>query len=212
VVLAAQIILGLQTIASREVQPGEPVVVTVGSIHGGTKNNVIPDEVRLQLTVRSYTDQVRRQTLEAIERIARGQALAAGMPEDRMPEVKCATNSTRSLFNDPALAERVAGVFKACFGETNVVRRPPSMGGDDFAEYGRTEPKVPIFMFALGAVQPEVFKESERTGKPLPSLHSAQWAPMVEPALKTGVAAMTAAVLELMQKKDRADSGAAGTL
>jgi hippurate hydrolase len=212
VVLAAQIILGLQTIASREVQPGEPVVVTVGSIHGGTKNNVIPDEVRLQLTVRSYTDQVRRQTLEAIERIARGQALAAGMPEDRMPEVKCATNSTRSLFNDPALAERVAGVFKSCFGETNVVRRPPSMGGDDFAEYGRTEPKVPIFMFALGAVQPEVFKESERTGKPLPSLHSAQWAPMVEPALKTGVAAMTAAVLELMQKKDRADSGAAGTL
>ena len=201
VVLAAQIILGLQTIASREVQPGEPVVVTVGSIHGGTKNNIIPDEVRLQLTVRSYSDQVRHQTLEAIKRIARGQALAAGIPEDRMPEIKGGTNFTPALFNSPELAERVAGALKSWFGETNVIRRVPSMGGEDFAEYGRTEAKIPIFMFALGAVNPEALKESERTGKPLPMLHSALWAPMAEPAIKTGVTAMSAAVLELMPKK-----------
>jgi hippurate hydrolase len=208
VVLAAQIILGLQTIASREVQPGEPVVVTVGSIHGGAKNNIIPDEVRLQLTVRSYTDPVRSQTLQAIERIARGQALAAGIPEDRMPVVNCSSNSTPALFNNPELAERVARVFKAWFGETNVVRRPPSMGGEDFAEYGRTEAKVPIFMFALGAVKPEAFRDSEQTGKALPSLHSSLWAPMAEPTIKTGVTAMSAAVLELMAKKARAESSA----
>jgi hippurate hydrolase len=198
VVLAAQIVLALQTIASREVQPGDPVVVTIGSIHGGTKRNVIPDEVRLELTVRSYSDEVRRQTLEAIRRIARGQALAAGIPEDRLPEVRTGDIPTPALFNQPELAARLAGVFRAWFGATNVVQRPPCMGGEDFSEYGLTEPRIPICMFSLGAVRPEAIKESERTGKPLPSLHSALWAPAPERTIKTGVAAMTAAVLELM--------------
>ena len=108
VVLAAQIVLALQTIVSREVQPGESAVVTVGSIHGGTKRNIIPDEVRLQLTVRSYQDEVRQQTLAAIKRIARGQALAAGIPEDRLPEVKVTDESTPALYNDPG-ADRAAG-------------------------------------------------------------------------------------------------------
>ena len=200
VVLAAQIILGLQTIVSREVKPGEPAVVTVGSIHGGTKYNIIPDEVYLQLTVRSYTDEVRQQTLEAIRRIARGQALAAGLPENLLPEMKLGEGFSPATRNDPALTERLAGVFKAWFGDEKVVQKSPSMGGEDFSEYGRTAEKIPICMFEIGGVAPEALQESARTGKPLPSLHSSRWAPAPEPTIKTGITAMCAAVLELMPK------------
>ncbi len=198
VVLAAQIILGLQTIVSREMQPGEPAVVTVGSIHGGTKYNIIPDEVHLQLTVRSYTDEDRNQLLAAIKRIARGEALAAGLPDDHMPEVKLAEDFTPATYNNPELTERLAGVFKAWFGENRVILKKPSVGGEDFSEYGRTPDKLPICMFEIGGVDPEALKESERTGKALPSLHSSLWAPVPEPTIKTGITAMSAAVLELM--------------
>ena len=200
VVLAAEIILALQTIVSREVQPGEPVVVTVGSIHGGTRHNIIPDEVRLQLTVRSYQEEARQQTLAAIKRIVRGQALAAGIPEDRLPEVKATDEITPALYNDPKLTDRLVEVLKGWFGEANLIRKPPSMGGEDFSEFGRTEPKVPICMMNVGGVSPEALKESQQTGKPLPSLHSPLWAPVPEPTLKAGVTAMTAAVLELLGK------------
>jgi len=198
VVLAAQIVLALQTIVSREVPPGEPAVVTVGSIHGGSKHNIIPDEVRLQLTVRSYTDEVRQQTIEAIKRIVRGQALAAGIPEDHLPEVKLEDDFTAATYNDPELSEKLAGVFKGLFGDSNVIKKKPTMGGEDFGEYGRTEAKIPIFMFFVGGVDPEVLKNSQRTGKPLPSLHSPLWAPLPEPTIKTGVTAMSAAVLDLI--------------
>lgn len=198
VVLASQIVLALQTIVSREVKAGDPAVVTVGSIHGGTKHNIIPDEVKLQLTVRSYADDVRKQVLEAIPRIVRGQAIAAGMPEDRMPLVNIGAEYTPAVYNDPGLTERLAGVFRANFGEANVVQRKPSMGGEDFGEYGRTADKIPICMFSLGAVSPEEYAASERTGKPLPGLHSPLFAPAPEPTLKTGVTATTLAVLELM--------------
>ncbi|MEY2429021.1 MAG: hypothetical protein QOJ40_1906 [Verrucomicrobiota bacterium] len=201
IVLAAQIVLDLQTIVSREIEPGEPAVVTVGSIHGGTKHNIIPDEVRLQLTVRSYTDEVRHQTIEAIKRIARGQALTAGVPEDRLPEVKVLDDFTAATYNNPELTEKLVGVFKSTFGDSNVIKKKPTMGGEDFGEYGRTQDKIPICMFYVGGVKPEALKESERTGKPLPSLHSALWAPLPEPTIKTGVEAMTVAVLELMHKK-----------
>src|SRR5206468_9170471 len=113
VVLAAQIVVALQTIVSREVQPGEPAVVTVGSIHGGAKHNIIPDEVRLQLTVRSYTDEVRQQTLESIKRIAHGLAIAAGVPNDRLPLVQLSDEFTAATYNDPRLTERLVGVFKS---------------------------------------------------------------------------------------------------
>ena len=200
VVLAAQIILDLQTVASREVKPGEPVVVTVGSIHGGTRRNIIPDEVRLQLTVRSYKEEVRQQTLAAIKRIARGQALAAGLPEDRLPEVKVTDEITPSLYNDPKLTERLVGAFQAWFGAANLIQKPPSMGGEDFSEFGRTDPKVPICMMNVGGVNPEALKESQRTGKALPSLHSSLWAPVPDPTIRAGVTVMTAAVLELLGK------------
>ena len=176
-------------------------MVTVGSIHGGTKHNIIPDEVHLQLTVRSYTDEVRRQTIEAITRIVRGQAMAAGIPEDRMPEVKLGDDFVAATFNNPELTVRITSVFKTWFGESNVVQKKPTLGGEDFSEFGRTSDKIPICMFFVGGVRPEALKESEQTGKALPSLHSPFWAPVPEPTIKTGVTAMTAAVLELMQSK-----------
>ena len=202
VVLAAETVLALQTIVSREIAPGEPAVVTVGSIHGGTKHNIIPDEVHLQLTLRSYTDEVRAQTIAAIKRMTRGLAEAAGVPEDRLPIVALKeTEFTPATYNDPALTRRLAAVFKNWFGETNAQQAKPVMGGEDFSEYGRTPDKIPICMFWLGAVKPELVQASEKTGKTLPSLHSSQFAPLPEPTIKTGVIAMTAAVLELAGKK-----------
>lgn len=200
IVLASQIVLALQTIVSREIAPGEPAVVTVGSIQGGAKHNIIPDEVHLQLTLRSYAEEVRQQTIAAIRRITRGLALAAGLPEDRMPIVKLGDDFTPATYNDPDLTLRLAGVFTSWFGREMVVRRKPVMGGEDFSEYGRTEPKLPICMFTIGAVSSEAMKESARTGASLPSLHSPLFAPAPEPTIKTGVTAMTAAVLELMGK------------
>src|SRR5262249_35595443 len=139
-------------------------VVTVGSIHGGTKHNIIPDEVRLELTVRSYSDEVRQKELEAIKRIARGQAMAAGLPEDRWPKVTPSEDTTPALYNDPRLTQRIVEVFKKTFGAANVVQRQPSMGGEDFSEFGHTKEKVPVFMFSLGAARPKAIKEFK--GKP----------------------------------------------
>jgi hippurate hydrolase len=198
IVLAAQIVLALQTIVSRETEPVEPAVVTVGSIHGGTKHNIIPDEVLLQITIRSYSDEVRKHTIEAIKRIARGQALSAGIPEERLPDVSVQEDSTPATYNDPELTAKLAGLFKTWFGENNVIQKKPTMGGEDFSEFGRVPPKIPICMFTVGGVPPNVFKESERTGHSLPSLHSSLWAPLPEPTIKTGTAAMVAAVLALL--------------
>jgi hippurate hydrolase len=156
--------------------------------------------VKLQLTVRSYADDVRAQLLKAIARIARGQAVAAGLPDNLMPVVEINDDFTPATYNDPQLTTRLVGVFQKWFGETNVLEQPPSMGGEDFAEYGRTDPKVPICMFSIGGVKREVFDAAKRDGTQLISLHSPFWAPDPEPTLKTGINAMTAAVLELMKK------------
>ncbi len=202
IVLAAETVLALQTIVSREIAPGEPAVVTVGSIHGGTKHNIIPDEVKLQLTLRSYTDEVREQTLAAIRRITRGLGLAAGLPEDRLPlVVQREEEFTPATYNDPALTRRLASVFRAWFGDARVRPAKAVMGGEDFSEYGRTRDKIPCCLFWLGAVRPELIAQNEKTGAPLPSLHSSQFAPLPEPTIKTGVLAMAAAVLELAGKK-----------
>lgn len=201
VVMAAQTIMALQTIVSREMKPIDPAVVTVGSIHGGTKHNIIPDEVQLQLTVRSYSDQAKAQTLKSIERICKGVAIAAGVPEDRMPIVKVADEFTPSTYNDPALVKRMTASMQAILGADNVVAKEPVMGGEDFGEYGRTTEKIPVAILWLGAVAPERVQESQRTGQTLPSLHSSQFAPQPEPAIKTGVTAMTAAVLDLLKGK-----------
>lgn len=201
IVLASQIVLALQTIVSREVQPGEPAVVTVGSIHGGTKHNIIPAEVKLQLTLRSYSDEVRQQTIQAVRRIVRGQALSAGIPEDRLPEMKFSEDYTPSTYNDPVLIERLAKAWENYFAATNVIKCKPVMGGEDFSQYGRTKEKIPICIFWVGAVKPELIEANKKSGKPLPSLHSPFWAPVPEPTIKTAITAMCAAVLELAGKK-----------
>jgi hippurate hydrolase len=202
VVIAAQVILALQTIVSREVPPIEAGVVTVGSIHGGTKHNIIPDEVKLQLTVRSYSDETRQKILDAIERITVGIARAAGVPPEREPTIQQATaEHTPALYNDPGLVERMAPVWQALLGEKQVVPVDAEMGGEDFARYGRQEPKTPIFMFRVGTIDAERMAASQRPGgPPLPSLHSALFWPAPRPAIETGVKAMSAAVLELMGK------------
>ncbi len=195
IVIAARTVLSLQTIVARENNPIEPAVVTVGSIHGGTKHNIIPDEVKLQLTVRSYKDDVRKRLLSAIERIAKAEAMAAAAPK---PPTVTVTEGTPATYNDPALGRRVVGALVRAFGESNVVQGQPTMGGEDFSEYGRAG--VPAFMFDIGAVEPATYEAAQRTGTPLPSLHSSEFAPDREPTLKTGVSALTVAALELLGK------------
>ena len=199
IVLAAQIVLALQTIVSREIHPLNPAVVTVGSIHGGTKHNIIPDEVHLQLTIRSYSDEVREKLIAAIKRIAIGQAMAAGLPEEKHPLVKVKDEYTPAAYNDPKLVARVNGVFEKWFGKDVLIERKPTMGGEDFGRYGRTEHKIPIYMFRLGGVSSAAMKQAQALGQPLPSLHSAKFAPDTA-CIKTGVTAMSAAILELLSK------------
>jgi amidohydrolase len=201
ITLAAQTIVALQTIVSREVDPLDPAVVTVGSIRGGTKHNIIPDEVHLQLTVRTFADPVRDRVLEAIRRIVRGQAMAAGIPEDRMPTVVVSDEFTPSGYHDPELTRRMAGVFRKLFGEDKIIERKPTMGGEDFGLLGRTPDRIPICMFSVGSVERERFEESRRTGKPLPSVHSSLYYPDAEPTIKTAVLAMATAVMDLMAGK-----------
>ena len=201
IVLAAQIVLALQTIVSRELGPLNPAVVTVGSIHGGTRANIISDEVKLQLTVRSYKEEVRQKILASIERIARGTAIAAGFPAELAPIVKVNdSETTPATYNNPALTERLTAVFTKVVGPEKVIAVPPVMGAEDFGRFALEGNQIPAVMFWLGATDPAVLAESKRTGKPVPSLHSALFAPVPEPTIRTGVKAMTAAVLELMKK------------
>lgn len=194
VVTAARIVLALQTIVSREMDPREPAVVTVGSIHGGTKHNIIPDEVRLQLTVRTYKDEVRKHVLASIERIAKAEAAAAGMP--REPEIKV-VESLNPTYNDPKLAARLASTMASVLGKQNVVEQPPIMGSEDFGEFGRDG--VPAVIFWLGAANPQQFQQAKASGQALPSLHSALFAPDYKATLETGIRAETAAVANLLQ-------------
>lgn len=200
VVLAAQLIMALQTIVSRETSPLDPAVVTVGSIHGGTKHNIISDEVKLQLTLRSYTDEVRQDTIAAIKRIAEGLGRAYGLPDDKLPIVKLKDEYTPALYNNPKLAERIAPVIASVIGQENMPERKPVMGGEDFGQFGRVEPKIPSLLFTLGAVDPKAIKKAKKSGKSLPSLHSPFFAPDAKPTIETGVRAMTASALELLKK------------
>jgi hippurate hydrolase len=196
IVLAARIVLDLQTIVSRETNPTDPAVVTVGSIHGGTKHNIIPNEVKLQLTVRTTKDSVRKHTLDAIERIAKAAAIGARAAP---PDVTVnADEFTPALENNPALTSKTIALFKELLGPENVYLRPPIMGGEDFSRYGRAG--VPIFLYFLGTMPPEQVAESLRGGKPLPSLHSDQFVPVMEPSIRTGVLTMSMAVLNLIGK------------
>jgi hippurate hydrolase len=193
IVQAARLILDLQTIVSREIKPTEPAVVTVGAIHAGTKHNIISDECHLQLTVRSFSDEVRQHLLKAIRRKVEATAASADAPEPSM-EV---TEGTPAMYNDGKLVERVTPVFRRALGEERVVPSEPSMGGEDFSRYGLAG--VPIFMFRVGTVEAKRLAGYERIGQEPPSLHSALFYPDAEPTLETGVAAMASAALELLQ-------------
>ena len=200
IVLSAYIVTALQTLVARNLNPIDQGVVTVGSIHGGTKHNIISDRVDLQLTVRSYTDENRALLLEGIARIARAQALAMGLPEDRLPEVIVKNEYTPALYNDPDLSNRLAGVLRAELGEANVELSKPVMGGEDFARFGRTEESIPGFYFWLGAADPEKHAGAKSRGLQLPATHSPFFLPSYELTLETGVRVMTAAALELLAK------------
>ena len=200
VVIASQIVLALQTLVSRETSPLDSAVVTVGAFNAGFKHNIISDEAHLQLTVRSYTDEVRQNLLDGIKRIAEAQAASAGLEPDMYPKVEMKDVYTPSTYNDPELTARVAGVMTARFGEDRVIAADPVMGGEDFSQFGRTEEKIPGVIFWLGAVDKEKFAEAQEKGEALPSLHSPFWAPAPEPTLKTGVEAMTAIALDILKK------------
>lgn len=199
IVQAAHLVLDLQTIVSREVKPTEPAVVTVGAIHGGTKHNVIGDRCHLQLTVRSYTDEVRQQLLDAIARKARAVAASHNAPE---PEVTV-SEGTPAMFNDEDLVARVVPVFQRVLGNDRVIPSEPSMGGEDFSQYGRAG--VPIFMYRLGSVEPQRLAGYKRVAQPAPSLHSPLYYPDAEPTLATGIVTMLSAVLDLLPGKASAE-------
>ena len=192
IVIAARLVIDLQTIVSREIDPIEPAVVTVGSIHAGSKHNIISDECRLQLTVRSYSPQVRKQIAAAIRRKAKAAAEGAGAPE---PEVDV-SEGTPSLYNDPDLTERVAAAMGRELGGENVKPSQPTMGGEDFSRYGIAG--VPICMFKLGSVLPERLAALTKDGAPPPSLHSPLYYPDPAPTLRTGIRSMAAVLEELL--------------
>ena len=201
VVMAAEFVLALQTIVSRQISPLDPAVVTVGSIHGGSKHNVIPDEVTLQISVRAFSEDVRKTILTAIERTARGIAMAGGVPEERWPIVKVNENEAAPVtYNDPKLAERLKPAFVAALGTSNVLDGRPEMVSEDFGLFGLPNRQIPVFMFRLGAAEPARLRESQRSGEPLPSLHSSRFYPDAQAAIRTGVIATTAAALELLRK------------
>lgn len=201
VVMAAELVLALQTIVSREVQPGEPAVITVGSIHGGTKHNIIPDEVKLQLTVRSYKKETRDLLLNSIQRITRAVSQAGG---GREPVIDLHADAyVPATYNNPDLVRKCVTAFNAALGKDNVVPVAPTMGGEDFSRYSLEDLSVPSVQFWLGAVDPAKVAESKKTGQPLPSLHSSLFAPVPEPTIKTGIKAMSAAVLNLMKPQKR---------
>jgi len=202
IVLSAEIINMWQTIASRENNPLDPIVITVGSIHGGTKHNIIPNDVKMQLTVRTYKSEVRERVLAAIERIAKGCAMARGWPPDKMPEIKVRTDEfVPATYNNPELTKRLTEVWKSSLGKQNVETVDPVMGGEDFSEYSLPDHSIPAFDLHVGAVAPENIAASKKPGAPpLPSLHSSKFAPVPEPTIRTGLIAMTTAVLDLMKK------------
>lgn len=202
IVLAARIVGSLQSLVSREVDPQDAAVVTVGSIHGGAKHNIISDEVTMLLTVRSYSDETRKLLLNGIRRIAKGEAMAAGMPEDKMPEITIAENEfTPATYNTPELTARMAILFKSRFGDKRVIATPPVMGGEDFSEFYRADKaNVESLIFWVGGVPQAQYDEAAKSGKSLPSLHSPFWAPDAEKVISTAAEAMSVAAMDLMKK------------
>ena len=202
IVLSAQLINNIQTIRSREISPLDAAVVTVGSIHGGTKHNIIPSEVTLQLTLRSYTDEVRNNTISSIKRISRGLADSVGLPEELYPEITLKDEYTPALYNNPEFTETIRLIAEEALGKENVIKSTPVMGGEDFGMYGRVEPKIPSVLFWLGAVNKKVYDRSKREDIELPSLHSPFFLPDYKPSIETGVKVTTAKAINILSQPE----------
>ncbi|MEA3419460.1 MAG: amidohydrolase [Campylobacterota bacterium] len=201
IVLTAYIVIALQTIVSREVSPQEAAVVTVGSIQGGMKHAIIPEQVDLQLTVRTYTEETRKKVLESIKRIAKNQAQSFGMPENKLPEVHIEQKYIPAVYNDPALSQQIREHFEKRLGYEQARSIGPSMVSEDFALFGQIEPRIPSLMFRLGATDPIAYKKAKEEDASLPSLHSPYFAPPPETTIKTGIEAMTEAALLLLKRE-----------
>jgi amidohydrolase len=200
IVMAAQFIVQMQTVVSRQESPLDPTVVTVGDIHGGTKRNIIPNEVKMELTVRAFSDAAQRTAIEGIKRAANAAALAAGVPEDRQPIVTVIdTESTPVLYNDPALSRRLKVALEKSLGAKNAIAETPIMGSEDFGIFGQ-DSKIPTVMIWLGAMDPAKLASAQAAGKLLPGLHTSRFAPEPELTLRTGVTAMTSMAVELLGK------------
>ncbi len=196
VVIASMIVMDLQTIVSRNLKPTESAVVTVGSIQGGVKHNIIPDEVMLKLTVRTYTEEVRTMVHKRIREISRGVAIAAGLPEEKMPEVIFPEDFTPANYNNPELVDRLTASAEKAIGADNILYSEPQMVGEDFSRYGSTEHKVPTVMYWLGSVPDERMKSGD-----LPGLHSPYYYPDPEKTLETGVNVTSQGLMDLFNQK-----------
>lgn len=211
VVIAAQLVMQLQTIVSRETSPLKATVITVGSIHGGSKHNIISDEVKLQLTVRSYSDDTRQYLLKRIKQISEGVARTAGLPEESLPTVTFKKQYTPAVHNDPALTQKIVTILEAELGKDNVISVPPVMGGEDFSRYGRVKPVIPSTLLWLGSVAPEKYTRSLEKHSVLPALHSPEFAPLPRPTIETGVRTMTEIVQKLLTTRQKSDTALTAT-
>lgn len=201
IVLASRIVTTLQTLVSRENDPANPAVVTVGSFQSGAKHNIISDEARLQLTVRSYTPEVRKLLLDGIRRIARGEAIAAGMPDDRMPVVTVRDEMfTPSTYNTPKISDRTLALFQQHFGPQRVIKTPAVMGGEDFSRFWLADKSIESLIFWVGGTPKPVWDAAGGDQQKLPSLHSPFWAPDAETVIATATEAMTLAALDVLKK------------
>jgi len=201
VVLSAKMILDIQTIVSRKINPTKPAVVTVGSIHGGTRANIIPDEVKMLLTIRFFEMEVYKTIRESLINIARGAAISAGLPEEKMPLIVFDEPLDLPVSNDPQLVMEAVKSMKDILGETNVIQVDPAMVAEDFGKYGLTDEKIPIGLFWLGGVNTESYKEYEKKLKKLPPLHNSSFAPDFDPTFRTGVTAMSRTIIDLFGNK-----------
>ncbi len=200
IVLASRIVTTLQTLVSRENDPADPAVVTVGSFVAGAKHNIISDEAKLLLTVRSYSDETRKRLLDGIARIAKGEAIAAGMPEDRMPVVTVEKDYTPATYNVPAFSERMAALFRAQLGPDRVVKTPAVMGGEDFSQFYRADKSIQSLIFWVGGVPADRIKAAAEGKQSLPSLHSPFWAPDAEAVIRSASEGLIIAALDLLKK------------
>jgi amidohydrolase len=200
IVLASKMVLGFQTIISREIAPQAPALITVGSIHGGTNDNIIPDEVKLELSIRSFDDDVQKDLIEKIKRTSEGIAYASGVEKQNFPVVTVRDEHTPAVYNDPALAKQIGENFTKLLGADRMVTLSQEMFGEDFGRYGREKPAIPTLIYSLGSVNPEKMADAKKNNRTIPSTHSTAYLPDLTPSLRTGVLSMSSAALLLLKK------------